>query len=148
MRIFTSTPFLNTLLMASLSVFTFQMPLLAGGLPDAEQITGVNWKWQQTRYNNGQDIAPADPSVYVLTFNTDGTLNLQADCNRGVGKYSAEKNNITIEVTYTTRAMCPPESMGETFVKDLNAAAILFFSREGDLFLELQYDSGTMQFSR
>ena len=108
----------------------------------------MNWKWEQTRYNNDEEAVPTDPSVYVLTFNTDGTINIQADCNRGVGTYSAEGSSIAIEVSYTTRAMCPPESMGQTFVKDLNAARIFFFGNEGNLFLDLQYDTGTMKFSR
>ena len=126
---------------------TLQPHLMAGGLPASEEVTGVKWTWQQTRYNNDQNSVPADPSSYTVTFNTDGTLNIQVDCNRGGGSYSIEGKSITIEVTHTTRAMCPPESLEQTFIKDLNASKIFFFS-DGDLYMDLKYDAGTMKFSR
>jgi hypothetical protein len=31
-------------------------PVRAGGQPESEDITGVVWKWQQTRYNNRSTI--------------------------------------------------------------------------------------------
>ncbi|MBC2712130.1 MAG: META domain-containing protein [Desulfosarcina sp.] len=116
-------------------------------MPDSEDITGVVWKWQQTRYNNDQDAVPPDPSGYTIAFNPDGTLNIRADCNRGGGKYSNKGESITIKVTHTTRAMCPPDSLEQTFIKDLNAAAIYFF-KDGNLYLDLKYDTGTMKFGR
>ena len=37
----------------------------AGGQPEAGEITGVVWKWQQTRYNNDTQNVPSDPSLYL-----------------------------------------------------------------------------------
>jgi heat shock protein HslJ len=119
----------------------------AGGMPDPEDITGEVWKWHQTLYNNDQKSVPPDPSYYTVIFNPDGTLNIRADCNRGGGTFSTEGKRISIEVTHTTRAMCPPESLEQTFIKDLNASNIFFFS-DGNLYIDLKYHKGTMKLGR
>jgi heat shock protein HslJ len=120
---------------------------LADGMREPGEITGVTWQWQQTLYNNDHKSVPADPSHYTVTFNPDGALNIRADCNRGGGKYTAEGKRLSMEVTHTTRAMCPPDSLDQAFIKDLNAAAGYFFI-EGHLYLDLKYDTGTMKFAR
>jgi len=112
-----------------------------------EYIIGVTWKWQQTRYNNDSNASPQDPSRYTIAFRPDGALNIRADCNRAGGKYTIQKSTLTVEVTHSTRAACPPDSLEQTFLRDLNSAAI-YFLREGYLYIDLKYDSGTMKFSR
>ena len=52
---------------------------------------------------------------------------------------------ITAEITHSTMAACPPDSLEQVFIKDLNAAAI-YFMREDTLYIDLKYDSGTMEF--
>jgi heat shock protein HslJ len=119
----------------------------AGGQPEAGEITGVVWKWQQTRYNNDTQNVPSDPSLYTIEFKSDGKLNIRADCNRAGGTYSMEGKSIRIEQTHSTMAMCPPGSLDQDFNKDLSAAAIYFF-QDDFLYLDLKYDSGTMKFAR
>lgn len=131
------------------SVMGVAMPstVFAGGQPEPEEITGMVWKWRQTRYNNDQQSVPADPSHYTIEFKPDGTMNIRADCNRGGGKYSIEGKRIAIEQTHSTMAMCPPGSLDQDFKKDLREATIYFF-KDGFLYLDLKYDSGTMRFGR
>ena len=50
-------------------------------------------------------------------------------------------------MTHATLAACEPGSLDQTFRRDLGAAAI-FFIRQGRLFLDLKYDTGTMEFGR
>jgi heat shock protein HslJ len=114
---------------------------------DVFPAAGVVWQWQQTRYNNDQRAAPDDPSRYTIIFQPDGSLNIRADCNRAGGKYTVQDSRLTIEVTHSTRAACPPDSLWQTFLKNLNAAAI-YFMREGHLYIDLKYDTGTMKFSK
>jgi hypothetical protein len=45
----------------------------------------------------------------------------------------------------TTRALCPPDSLGDQFVQYLNEAAIYSF-RDNMLLLDLPADTGTMSF--
>ena len=150
-----SSDMLNQRLLRALAVsflavtYLISMPLSigAGGISESEDITGVVWKWHQTLYNNDQKSVPPDPSHYTVTFNPNGTLNIRADCNRGGGTFSTEGKRISIEVTHTTRAMCPPESLEQTFIKDLDASNIFFFS-DGNLYIDLKYHKGTMKLSR
>ncbi len=110
-------------------------------------ITGVVWKWQQTRLGNGQTAVPDDPTRYTIAFQPDGKLYIRADCNRVGGNYTINNTSLTIETTHSTRAMCPPDSLDQAFLRHLNAAAI-YFMRQGALFIDLQADSGAMEFSK
>jgi hypothetical protein len=44
-------------------------------------------------------------------------------------------------------AACPEGSLEDEFVRGLTAAAI-YFIKDGDLYIDLKYDSGTMRFSK
>ena len=112
-----------------------------------DPILGIVWKWQQTLYSNDQSAVPDHPTRYTIAFQPNGTVAIRADCNRAGGKYAQADSSLTIEVTHSTRAMCPPESLEQTFLKDLDAAAIIFM-RKGQLYIDLQYDTGTMRFSK
>ncbi len=138
---------LTVFILAAALLIISPAPLLAGGDPETEDITGIVWEWQKTRYNNDEHAVPSDPSHFTIIFNADKTINIRADCNHGGGKYSLEGKAISVEVTHTTQAMCPPGSLDQTFIKNLNSAGIYFFS-EGDLYLDLKYDTGTMKFGR
>jgi heat shock protein HslJ len=109
--------------------------------------TGVVWQWQQTLYNNDQRAVPGDPSRYTISFQSDGTLRIRADCNRAGGNYTVQNSRLTIEVTHSTRAACPPDSLEQTYLKNLNAAAI-YFMRDGHLYIDSKYDTGTMKFAK
>ena len=63
------------------------------------------------------------------------------------GTYSAEQKRLSIEITHSTKAACPQGSLEDEFVGGLSAAAI-YFIKEGDLFIDLKYDTGTMRFSK
>ena len=112
-----------------------------------DNLLGITWKWQQTLYNNDQRAEPTDPSRYTIAFQPDGTVAIRGDCNRAGGKYTLESSSLNIEVTHSTRAMCPPDSLEQTFYKDLNSAAI-YFMRGDQLYIDLKYDTGTMRFSK
>jgi heat shock protein HslJ len=129
----------------AICLFMPQSMLIAGGPPSAETITGIEWQWIQSLYGNDTKAIPSDPSHYTIIFNPDGTVSVRADCNRAGGNYTAKSSRISVQVTHSTMAMCPPDSLDTQFLKDLDAAAIYFF-KDGHLYLDLKYDSGTMQF--
>lgn len=134
--------------MISLSMVLFLLVAVtagAGGAPEGEEITGIVWEWQQTLYNNDTRVVPGNPGNYTVSFDPGGKLYIRADCNRGGGTYSIEGKTIAMAVTHTTRAMCPSDSMERAFIKDLNAARI-YFLQNGNLYLDLKYDTGTMKF--
>jgi len=114
---------------------------------DAAGIVDVEWKWVASRYSNNTEARPADPARYRLRLQPDGTLRARVDCNQGGGVYRVSGRSIVIEVTHSTMAACEPGSLDRAFLRDLGSAAI-YFMREGSLYLDLKYDTGTMEFGR
>ncbi len=115
------------------------------GPGSAAKITGLTWQWEGTRYSNDTEAVPPDSTNYNLMLNPDGTISVKADCNMAGGTWEAEGSRITITVTHSTMAMCPPESLDTVFLKELGQAAI-YFLRDQNLYLDLPYDTGTMKF--
>jgi len=115
--------------------------------PDISQLTGQVWQLQEIQYNNDTRLVADSPENYTLEFLEDGSISAKADCNQAMGSFSiTDSQEITIGPLATTSAACPPESIGDDFVQGLNNAAI-YFLQDGDLFLDIRYDTGTMRFS-
>ncbi len=112
-------------------------------------IIGPVWQWTQTLYNDDRTVVPENPENYTVQFKEDGTIRVKADCNVKGGTYSNPRGegSISIEITHSTMAACPEDSLEDEFVKGLSAAAIYFF-QDGDLYIDLKYDTGTMWFSK
>ncbi len=127
------------------------LPLQAATLTsnDGKQtkIGGIVWKWQRTAYNNDTRTEPPDSSHYTILLMPEGHLSVRLDCNTGGGRYTLDGSSVTLDVTHSTMAACPPDSLVQKFMKDLAAARIVFL-RDGELYLDLMYDSGTMKFAR
>ena len=85
------------------------------------------------------------PEQYTIEFSEDGRVNIKADCNVASGSYMAEDSSLTVAVETSTRALCAEDSLSDDFLTKLNAAAIYFF-QDGDLFMDMVFDSGTLQF--
>ena len=108
------------------------------------QLMGETWQW--VRFTNPlQEIEVPDPENYALEFLEGGDLRIKADCNHAAGSYVLEGSTIKIEIGPSTLAACPPGSLSDQFLKDLGFVGIYFF-QEGNLFLDLFADGGTMQF--
>jgi heat shock protein HslJ len=110
------------------------------------ELVGPVWRWEQTLMGNGDEFVPDNPGNYTLQFMPDDTVAVQADCNQVSGTYTLDGSAITIALGPSTMAACPEGSLGDQFVANLDAAAIYFFS-DGNLFIDLKFDSGTMRFS-
>lgn len=115
------------------------------GTPDPLLIDTV-WKWQQTLYSNDQKSSPPNSENYTLKLLPDGKVNIRADCNLGGGAYRLRGNEISIQITHTTRAACPPGSLEQSYIQDLNTAGRY---RVEDEFLNigLKNETGTMKFT-
>jgi heat shock protein HslJ len=109
-------------------------------------ITGTVWQWVQTQYSNDKRVVPAKPANYTLRFLEGGQIKVKADCNQKGGTYRVDGKRLSIAITHSTTAACEPDSLEDEFVRNLAACAIYFF-RNGDLYIDLQYDTGTMKFT-
>ena len=101
----------------------------ANAQAEAEQIramvagvTANPWKWTQFA-GSDESVNIDDPASYVVTFNDDGTLEIQADCNKAFGTYRFDGANVSIEIGPATLAACPEDSRGEQFLQLLGDAA-------------------------
>jgi heat shock protein HslJ len=110
----------------------------------APAIIGAPWQWVATAYNNDTKNVPVTPGNYVMELLPDGQIAVQADCNRATGTYSLDGSRISITIGAMTLAACGPESLGDRFVQDLNAAESYLMDGE-DLIIVLKLDTGSMR---
>jgi heat shock protein HslJ len=104
------------------------------------------WLWQRTEYGNDTSVTAPDPSTYTISFQADGRLALQVDCNRGTGTYTVSGPQLTIEPGATTLIACGPGSQDRVFLQDLrNVGAYVLDG--SNLVLNLKMDGGNMIFS-
>ena len=113
-------------------------------------LTGTTWLWVAMTTPVGETISPPDPSRYTILFNEleggQGSAEIQADCNNVGATYTSQDSSIDITLGPSTLVACGEESLDRQFLSSLEAAAIYFF-QDGDLYLDLMVDSGTMRFS-
>jgi heat shock protein HslJ len=104
--------------------------------------------WQWVSFTNPVEAFDIeDPASYRLSFNTDATLGITADCNDVVGFYQGEwGESLTIETGSATLAECGPGSRSDQFVK-LLAGGTRYFFEDGNLYIDLLADGGTMVFA-
>lgn len=108
-------------------------------------LVGPTWQWVRSLYNDDSKSAPPRPEEYTVTFSGDGTVNVKADCNLKGGTYRINDQTLNITITHSTMAACPEKSLEDLFVRDLNGAAT-WFIKDGNLYLDIMFDTGTMQF--
>lgn len=87
----------------------------------------------------------ADPGDNWVVFHADDTLNYQADCNVGNGRYDATGGmlgRIAIELGITTLAACPEGSFGDLLVSTLNTTQDYKILPGGDLLALVLPDNG------
>ncbi len=118
--------------------------------PSAEasiSLPGTTWNWIGSQYSNDFVVAPADPTGYVISFGTDGTVSVQDDCNVVNGTFRAGENGeLTIELQTSTMAACAPDSLHDQFILDL-AGVASYLIEDGSLFAAIKYDTGVMEFA-
>lgn len=108
-------------------------------------LTGPVWQLEEIVYNNDTTLVPDDPELYSIQFFEDGTVAVRADCNVGNGVFDPDSTDF-ITLQAFTLAACGPESIDDEFRQGLNDAALFFFE-DGDLYMDLFADAGTMRFS-
>ena len=111
---------------------------------DPQMVIGRTWQWKST-ITPVKKIGVLEPERYTILLMTDGRVQATFDCNRGGGSYTIAEGKISFGPMISTRMACPPDSLDASFMRDLQRATS-FFAQDGELFLELPYDSGTMRF--
>lgn len=108
-------------------------------------LTGPLWQLEEIVYNDDTTTVPEDPQDYSIQFFEDGSVGVRADCNVGNGVFDPDSTDF-ITLQAFTLAECGPDSIDDEFRQALDNAAIFFF-QDGDLYMDLFADAGTMRFS-
>ena len=111
---------------------------------DPAAVTGIKWEWVSTTTPVEQTTVE-EPGRYTILLRDDGRLEAQFDCNRGGGDYEISQGRLSLGPLISTRMACPPDSLDAPFMRDLERATS-FFVRDGELYLEMPFDSGTLRF--
>ena len=150
-------------LMRGLSIEDFGEPgltfqpdgtVLPAERPDVEphvlaSLAGTDW--QLVEFQSMDDsigtIRPADPSVFTMRLNGDGTVHMRLDCNRATGSWSVEpaadgaSGRFAFGQLAGTRALCPPPNLDERILTDAQYVRG-YLLRKGHLYLSLMADAG------
>lgn len=116
----------------------------AASAAEAAEILDINWEWVST-VTPVERVDAQKPENYTLRLQAGGTAVMQFDCNRGSGGYELSGNQISFGPMISTRMACPPESQDFVYMSQLEKITS-YFVQDGNLFLEMPYDSGTMRF--
>ncbi len=119
--------------------------------PDARAAPLAGTRWRLVEFQSMDDrqgtTRPHDPSRYTMQLGADGRVQMQLNCNRAQGDWSAEPAAERISGRFTfgplaaTRALCPPPSMDQTIVAQAPYVRG-YLLRDGRLYLSLMADGG------
>ncbi len=130
--------------------FVFVTVLLVAGVSAADNpLAGTSWQLIEFQSMDDEQgtTRPDDPSLYTMTLNADGTVNMRLNCNRANGNWSvdpsADPSNGSIAFGHLamTRALCPPPSMDELIARQAEYIRG-YLLKDGNLYLTLMADGG------
>ncbi len=113
-------------------------------ITDPQAVLGKTWEWEGT-VSVAEKVTVPNPDRYTMRLMEDGKVQARFDCNRGGGGYTISPGKLSFGPLMSTRMSCPPDSLDGRYMRDLQMA-VSFFIEDGNLYLELPADSGTMRF--
>ena len=137
-------------------LFLLSALLLTAGCvnaPDGESTQGSpafigSWLLVEVQSMDDRVYLPGKDAEFTLRLNSDGSLEVRADCNRGKGSWKSESpSSLVFSPLATTRAMCPPGSLHDRYLADLSYVRS-YVIREGDLYLATYAGGAILQFNR
>ena len=111
----------------------------------ASSLSGTQWRWARTLFRAGSERRPVNAAAYVLDFQHDGSLAVQADCNTGKGSYMGNGATVTLRTLTGTQALCAGTSLSDVFLHQLQTSGTGVL-KDGKLLIRLKADVGTMEF--
>jgi heat shock protein HslJ len=155
---------MRTKISAALAATTWMLGLAACGvsdrtsLPETPSLGGSStassvsipagtWRLVSLRESGHDEVRVADPGAFKAEFAADGRVELQADCNRCGGTYTAGRPNLKVGPLACTRAFCNATAPLDTTFTSLVGSAQTWTSSD-DQHLELASASGVLRFQR
>lgn len=78
------------------------------------QLIGTTWQLQSLQEAGGAQVELHD-QVYTLTFEPDGSLGAQLDCNSGGGSYTLDGESLAFGPVISTLMFCSEQSVASNF---------------------------------
>lgn len=104
------------------------------------------WTWQETQMNDDTIIKPKEAGSFTLTFDTEGRVSGQTDCNGFGGTYTVTDGVLEMGPFMMTKMYCEGSQEME-FQGMLDEPVTFMFTDAGELVLMLPYDSGSVIFT-
>lgn len=120
---------------------------VAEGTPKSAALAGGTWRWTGTQMNDETVITPTVADAFQLTFGDDGTVGTTTDCNTFSGSFTeGDRGALTITLPISTLKGCPEDAQEQKYIQDLTSIQS-YLTQDGNLYLQLPMDSGTMSFA-
>ena len=111
------------------------------------EVMDTTWRWVSLT-TPVESVTVDAPDKYTIRFDKPGKLAVKADCSHGTSSYTVGADRkLKLGPMAFTRAMCPPGSLSDRFAREVGRATS-YFVKDGDLYLSLPTDSGTLRFRR
>jgi heat shock protein HslJ len=110
-----------------------------------ESLAGTAWRLVRIMSMDDSVYVPDDRSLYTLELNSDGSMRVLADCNRGNGSWKLESaGQLRFGKIAATRAMCPPGSLHDLYMAQFPWVRS-YVIKEGRLFLATMADGSIIE---
>ena len=129
--------------------------LAAGDAAPPSALAGTQWRLVEFQsMDDAQGTTrPSEGTVYTMWLHGDGNVNMQLNCNRATGSWSATPGSDATSGQFAfgplaaTRALCPPPSMDESIVAQ-SGYVRSYLLKDGRLYLSLMADGGIYVWAR
>ena len=138
------------------SVFKLSLPILFAilascGPTDNNEpagiisLEGTSWQLVQIQAVGGFSFVPEDPTLYTLSFGSEGRLTGKSDCNKIVGAWSQNATELSFDPFSASRSLCPFGSLHNHFFSNLNGVQALD-TLDGHLLLSTHIEGVLLEF--
>ena len=111
---------------------------------DPKAIVDTTWEWEAT-VTPVETITATQPERYTIRLTASGQVEARFDCNRGGGSVELSEGKLKFGPMMSTSMACQEDTQDVLFMRDLDKVTS-FFMDNGNLYLEMPFDSGTMKF--
>jgi heat shock protein HslJ len=121
-------------------------PSASGARSTDGTLAATAWQLVEIVSMNDRVDKPDDRSLYTLEFKSDDTIQVRADCYRGVGSWASDSpGQLRIDRIAATQALCPPDSLHDRYMAQFPWVRS-YVIRNGHLFLATMADGSIIEF--
>jgi para-nitrobenzyl esterase len=114
--------------------------------PARSELAGTTWRLVKIQSMADSTFTPNERSGYTIEFGANGRAAMRVDCNRGSASWtSSAPGHVEFGLAAVTRAMCPPGSLHDRFLRDLPYFRS-YVLRDGHLHLATMADGAIYEF--